>query len=114
MAVVKPEFPSKVEDDKGVFTEPISKLPEKDYIAFSKSEPEVSNIKIARPDETIGPTVTGESVPVLPMYDEHIYGNEDPLERPITVSKLASYIDDMASGGKGFAEEFAVSVLGIV
>ena len=114
VAVVKPEFPSKVEDDIGVFTEPISKLPEKDYSTTPKIEPEVDNDKTVKTEETVGPTVTGESVPALPMYDEHIYGNEDPLERPIPVNQLASYIDDMASGVKGFAEEFAVSFLGIV
>ena len=129
LAVVEPECPSQVANDasKGDFSKQSSKLQEKDCSFTNQSESDVDNTKTVNAVDIPGITIIGEPVPQLPIYDKHIYvnedpliygnephiyGNEDPLEKPISVSQLALYIDDMSNRRNGFAEEFAVSVLG--
>ena len=45
----------------------------------------------------------------LPVSDGHIYGNHEPLGKPVRVGELNSYIAQMSKRQKGLEEEFMVS-----
>ena len=45
----------------------------------------------------------------VPMDDdEHIYGNQDLVGRPLKVDELALYIEEMSGRKDAFKEEFSV------
>ena len=41
--------------------------------------------------------------------DDHIYGNQELLGRPIPVDELSSYVEEMCKRKDGFKEEYMVS-----
>ena len=51
-------------------------------------------------DETAGSTTA--------VSDDHVYGNQALLGRPIRVDELASYVDEMSKRKDGFRDEFVV------
>ena len=63
--------------------------------AFVAPEPEIET-----PDEEASD---------LPVSDGHIYGNQEPLGKPVRVGELNSYIAQMYKRQKGLEEEFMVS-----
>ena len=52
---------------------------------------------------------TENSHSVSSTSDDHIYGNESLLGRPVGVDELSVYIDEMLKRQDGFKEEYMVS-----
>ena len=52
--------------------------------------------------------VIEESSSALMIGEEHIYGNQELVGRPLTVDELASYIKEMSKSKDPFKEEFEV------
>ena len=45
------------------------------------------------------------------LSDDHIYGNQELLGRPIPIDELSSYVEEMCKRKDGFREEHVVSCL---
>ena len=60
------------------------------------------------PEANSEPEATEEEASVQPVTDGPIYGNQEPVDKPVRVSELESYIAENKRK-KGFEEEFMVS-----
>ena len=61
------------------------------------------------PEADAKPQASGEQASDVPVTDGHIYGNEGPIGKCVSVGELESYIARMAKRKKGLEDEFMVS-----